>query len=349
MKKTKFIALALSALLSLTLLAGCSSDTSSSAPAASSAPASSAPTSEASSAPAAEGLTVTDMTGREITLDGPAEKIVALTAADVEILYALGAGDTLVGRGEYCDYPAEVLEVTSVQSGYETNVEQIIELAPDVVLMATMAQPEEQIQQMEDAGIRVIVSDAHDIAGTYTAIELIGAVVGKDAEAATLIDEMKASFAAIEEKVPEATEEMSVYFEVSPLEFGLWTAGNNTFMNEIATMLNLTNVFEDLDGWVEVSQEQVIERNPTYIFTIAMYFGEGPEPTDEIMGRDGWSAITAVANGDVFSADSNAISRPGPRLVDAANSMYDLLYGAGGVADDMTADSSMAADSSAAA
>ncbi len=68
------------------------------------------------------GLTVTDMTGREITLDGPASKIVALTASDVEILYALGAGDTLVSRGEYCDWPAEALEKPSVQSGYETNL-----------------------------------------------------------------------------------------------------------------------------------------------------------------------------------------------------------------------------------
>ena len=73
-------------------------------------------------------VTVTDMTGREITLDAPATRVVALTASDCEILYALGAGDTLVGRGEYCDYPEDVQAVPSVQSGYETNVEQIIAL-----------------------------------------------------------------------------------------------------------------------------------------------------------------------------------------------------------------------------
>ena len=58
----------------------------------------------------AEAVTVTDMTGREVTLEEPAERVVALTAADCEILYALGAGDLLVGRGEYCDYPAEVFD-----------------------------------------------------------------------------------------------------------------------------------------------------------------------------------------------------------------------------------------------
>ena len=69
---------------------------------------------------AEDGVTVTDMTGREITLDGPAAKIVALTASDVEIIYALGAGDLLVGRGEWCNWPAEVLDKPVVKSGAET-------------------------------------------------------------------------------------------------------------------------------------------------------------------------------------------------------------------------------------
>ena len=95
----------------------------------------------------AEGpaVAVTDMMGREITLDAPVTRIVALTAADCEILCALGCEDVLVGRGEYCDYPASVLDKPSVQSGYETNLEQIIALQPQVVLMGTMAQSVEQV------------------------------------------------------------------------------------------------------------------------------------------------------------------------------------------------------------
>ena len=65
-------------------------------------------------------MTLTDMTGREITLDEPATRIVALTPSDCEILYAIGAGDLLVGRGKYCDYPAEVTEIPAVESGSDT-------------------------------------------------------------------------------------------------------------------------------------------------------------------------------------------------------------------------------------
>lgn len=68
--------------------------------------------------------------GNEVTLDEIPTRVVALSAADCEVLFAIGAGDALVGRGEYCDYPEEVLSVPSVQSGYETNIESIIALEP---------------------------------------------------------------------------------------------------------------------------------------------------------------------------------------------------------------------------
>ena len=127
----------------------------------------------------AEGtaVTFTDMMGREITLAEPATRIVALTAADCEILCALGCEDALVGRGEYCDYPASVLEKPSVQSGYNTNIEEIIALQPQVVLMGTMAQTTEQVEALAQAGIQVVVSDAQNIEGVYTAIRLIGAII----------------------------------------------------------------------------------------------------------------------------------------------------------------------------
>lgn len=267
----------------------------------------------------AEGaLTVTDMTGREVTLEGPASRIVALTASDVEILYAIGAGDALVGRGEYCNYPEEALAVTSVQSGYETNIEQILALEPQVVIMATMAQTEEQVQQLEDAGIRVIVSDAQNIAGVYEAITLIGAVTGHDEEAAALVASMQASFAQFEGR--EATGK-TVYFEISPLQWGLWTAGTGTFMDEIAGMLGLTNIFADVESWAEVSEEQVLERNPDYIVTTSSYYGEGDTPVEEIMNRAGWESVTAVQNSAVFNADNDEITRPGPRLVNAIEAL----------------------------
>ena len=269
-------------------------------------------------------FTVTDMSGREITFDKPVERAVALTASDCEIIFALGAGDILVGRGEYCDYPAEVFEIPSVQSGYDTNIEQIIDLEPEVLFMSTMAQTEEQVAQLENAGIKVVVSDAQDIEGTYTAISMIGEILGKTEEANEVIDGMKAVFEEIQANKLDGTK--TIYFEVSPLQWGLWTAGTSSFMSEIVEMMGLRNCFDDIsDSWAAISEEQVLERNPDFILTITMYYGEGPTPEEEIMGRAGWENVTAVKNGNILNLQHDELSRPAPRLTEGAQMLFDFV------------------------
>lgn len=278
-------------------------------------------------APEAAGVTVTDMTGREITLDAPATRVVALSASDCEIIYALGAGELLVGRGEYCDYPAEVLEVPAVQSGAETNIEQIIALEPQVLFMTKMAQTEEQIAALEAAGVHVVVSDAQDIAGVYEAIGMIGTLLGREAEAGTMVADMVAAFDDVAARAAGDGSE-TIYFEVSPLQYGLWAAGADTFMDEIAQMLGLTNAFADVSGWAEVSEEQVLSRDPDYIVTISMYYGEGPTPVEEIQGRAGWENVSAVKNGKILNLQNNELSRPSYRLAEGARMLCDFVYGA---------------------
>ena len=274
----------------------------------------------------AEGaLEVTDMTGRTVALDAPAKRVVAITAANVEVLYALGAGDTLVGRGEYCNYPEEALNAPAVKSGAELNVEEVLALQPDLVIMDTMAQTTEQVAALENAGLKVIITKEDGIAGVYEAIALIGKAVGKDAEADKLVADMKAAFDEITAKAENTGK--TVYFEISPLQWGLWTAGKGTFMDEIANLCGLTNVFADVDGWASVSEEQVLQRNPDYIVTTSAYYGEGPTPVEEIKGRAGWDQVPAVAEDHVFNADNDAITRPGPRLVEAAQALLDFVSG----------------------
>ena len=274
----------------------------------------------------AEGapVTLTDMTGRHVTLDAPAARVVAITAANVEVLYALGAGDTLVGRGEYCDYPDAALAAPVVKSGAELNVEEVLALEPDLVIMDTMAQTIEQVEALENAGLKVIITKEDGIEGVYEAIALIGAAVGKEDEAAALTGSMQAAFADVAAAAQDSGK--TVYFEISPLQWGLWTAGKGTFMDELATLCGLTNVFADVDGWAAVSEEQVLERNPDYIVTTSGYYGEGPTPVEEIMGRQGWEGVAAIQNGAVFNADNNQITRPGPRLVDAAQALLDFIH-----------------------
>lgn len=305
MKKNRLLTLALALALLIAALAGCAGT--------------------AKEDQGGGAITVTDMAGREVAFDSPAEKIVVINPADCEILYAIGAGEAVVGRGEYCNYPEEVTAAPTVPSDV-IDPEQVIALAPDLVIMGPMHKPDENIPVFEQAGIKVIITAANKIEEVYTAIGLIGAATGKQNEAAGVVESMKTSFEEISAGAKEANlGEKTVYFEVSPLQYGLWTAGTGTFMDEICNLLGLKNAFADISGWAEVSEEQVIERDPDYIVTITMYYGEGPNPVEEILSRAGWQGMKAVQNQAVFNADADMTSRPGPRLAEAAEALFEFV------------------------
>ena len=275
---------------------------------------------------AESGLALNDMMDREVSLAGPAEKIVVMMPSDCEILYAIGAGEMIVGAGEYCDYPEEVASVTKVTSGGETNVEQIISLAPDAVVMTKMAHSPELVEQLENAGIAVIVTDAQTIDDTYACIALLGALTGKTAEADALVADMKTRFAAVAEKAADSG--LTVYFESTPLEYGwgLWSAAKGSFMDEIGTLCGLKNIFGDVDNaWPMVTEEDVIAANPDIIIAFDSN-GMGEQDAGQVISaREGWKEMDAVKNGRVYVLENNAFMRPGPRLVDAAESLIELV------------------------
>jgi len=267
-------------------------------------------------------VTVTDMFGRDVTLTAPVTRVIAMEPGDCEIICALGCEELLVGRGAYCDYPASVLELPALQSGSITNIEEVLALDPQLIIMSGMDHPKEQVDQLEQSGVKVICTYAASIAETYEAIRLIGAALGCSDKAETLVGDMQAAFDEIAAQSGHTGK--TIYFEVMPLEWGLWSAGKGTFMHEIAELCGMKNAFEDLDGWQPISQEQVIERDPDYIVLVT---GMGETAVDEVMGRTGWGDMKAIRNGAVFNADSYTMTRPAPRLVEAAQSLFDFLNG----------------------
>lgn len=267
-------------------------------------------------------VTVTDMFDRSITIQGDVTRVIAMEPGDCEILYALGCEELLVGRGAYCDYPAAILEVPALQSGSLTNIEEVLALDPQVVIMSGMDHPKEQVDQLEQNGIKVICTYAASIEETYENIRLIGAALRHDAEAEALVADMQATFADVAAKSEKS--DKTIYFEVMPLEWGLWSAGTGTFMHELAEICGMKNAFADLQGWQAISQEQVIARDPDYIVLVT---GMGDTAVDEVLNRVGWEGMKAIQNKAVYNADSYAMTRPAPRLAEAVLDLYDFLNG----------------------
>ena len=277
---------------------------------------------------AEDGITVTDMLGREVTLQAPAESIVVIMPSDCEILYAIGAGNNIVGRGTYCDYPEEVTSIQDVYSGWDLSVEAIIALKPQVVIMTKMAHKPEDVEQLEAAGIPVVVTNAQTVEDTYACIELLGEVTGKQEEAAAVIEDMKNRLAAVAEQASDSG--LTVYFETTPMEwgYGLYSAGKGSFMDEIGAMCGLKNIFADVtdgEGWPVVDPETVINANPDLIIAFDSNGMGDMDAAQVITAREGWQDMDAVKNGHVYVLVNNEFVRPGPRLADAAESLIELI------------------------
>ena len=271
-------------------------------------------------------IELTDNDGNLVKLNKLPESIIVMLPSDVEILYALGAQDKIAAIGEYCNFPAEVSEKITVGTGDNTSVEQLVALKPDLIVMGKMAQLAEQTESIKAAGIPVYISDAQTIEETYGVIRALGALSGKKAESEQLVQDMKDGFAALEEKTAEL-EKKTAYVEISPLAFGLYTCGKGTFIDELLSAAGVLNVFGDQEGWAHLSEEQILAANPDVILTTSSEeYGLGV-PTEEICSRPGWDVLSAVQNGAVVKIDNDACTRPGPRLVLAAEEMYEAVYG----------------------
>ncbi|MGI6622826.1 MAG: ABC transporter substrate-binding protein [Clostridiaceae bacterium] len=270
-------------------------------------------------------LVLPDSRGVEITFDKIPESVVSLAPANTEILYALNAGDKIIAVSEYCNYPEEIANKTKLPTGEKLDIENLIALKPDLVITGYMSAMEDQFRQLETAGIKVFVTEANSLSETYETIEAIGKIIGKEKEADTLIKNMKDGFDNIIKEV-EGKASPTIYVEVSPLEWGLWTCGKNTFIQELIDIVGARNIFEDVEGWAEVSEEQVISKNPDFIVTTSSPLTGIEDPIGEISSRANWSGLDAVKNSRIMMLESDMITRPGPRLLDAAKELTKILY-----------------------
>ncbi|WP_010530000.1 ABC transporter substrate-binding protein [Lentibacillus jeotgali] len=272
-------------------------------------------------------LTVTDASDNEMTIDEKPERIVSLIPSNTEIAFALGLGDEIVGVSDHDNYPEEVKEKKRV-GGMELNVEVILSLEPDLVLAhASGAHNSKQaLQQIRDAGINVfVVQDAQSIESTYEAIEQIGHITGTDEKASDIVGNMKEEFAALSGKTEAISDDdrKSVFFEVAPAP-EMFTAGKNTFFDDLLQVINAGNAAKKQDGWVQIDPEAIVELNPDVIITT--YGGYVDNPVEQVRNRDGWGDMTAIEKEQVYDVPSDIVSRPGPRLVEGAKEIAEVVY-----------------------
>jgi iron complex transport system substrate-binding protein len=276
--------------------------------------------------PIAFPVTLTDDLGRKVALSAVPRRIVSLAPSNTEILFAVGAGDQVVGVTKFCNYPPEAQTREQV-GGFVAktiSVEKIVALKPDLVLSAGKIQ-QPVIEALERAGIPVFDLSPKTFDGVYANIETVGRLTGHGAEAARVVAQMKERVAAVTAKaktVPEANRP-KVFYEV--WHEPLMTAGPSTLIGQMITLAGGVNLFADVtEDWPQVSTEEVMKRDPDVILAPDSH---GQELTPEkIQARPGWGNIKAVRQGRIVLVNGDIVSRPGPRLANALEATARGLY-----------------------
>ncbi|OQY40731.1 MAG: ABC transporter substrate-binding protein [Spirochaetaceae bacterium 4572_7] len=264
-------------------------------------------------------LTITGSKDRVITIEKEPLTIVSLAPGVTEIIFALGRGDRLLGRTDYCDFPEEVSKIPSVGTLFQPNIEKIVELNPDIIIASTHFQ-QEVLNKLEEASMTVlIVEDQGSFEGVYTNINTIGQVLNATSVANELNNAIKTKIDNV--KIALSTlNKPSVYYVVGFGEYGDYTAGGDTFISDIIELAGGKNSAKESKGW-SYSLEKIVESNPEIIIC-SKYFNT----KEGIMAAAGYQNLPAIKDGNIFSIDNNLIDRQGPRIAEGLEAMAKIIH-----------------------
>lgn len=281
----------------------------------------------ASTQPATEALVLKDALGNELKLEQPAQKIISLAPSNTEILFAIGAGQQVIARDDFSNFPAEVEKLPSVGGSMtKYNLEEIARLQPDLLLVSPLTSAE-QVKSLQEVTPNVyVLPNPTSLDGLYTNLATIGQLTGRQEEAASLVVSLKARAQAVLSKVATVNEKPKVFYELDATDPARpWTAGPGTFIDLLITLAGGQNIGASLSGeWAQISQEELIIQNPDVIILGDWLYG-GITP-EQVAARPGWGDIKAVKLNQVYEFNDDLVSRPGPRMIDGLEELAKLIH-----------------------
>lgn len=284
------------------------------------------PTEEPTAEPTAEPIVVTDGQGVELILEQPAQRIISISPSLTESIFAVGAGDKIVGRDSNSMFPEAAGDIQDLGNMYGgLPVEDIVVLQPDLVVAAEIIPPD-QVQELRDLGINVYwQANPEDFQGLYANLLEVGQLVGETEAAQDLISTLEERVSAVEDKLADVENEPLVFYELDATDpANPYTVGKGTFISYVINKARAKNLGDALEGsFIQISSEEIVVQDPEIILLSDALYGVTPESVAE---RAGWGEITAVQEGKVFPFDPFVLSVPGPRLVEGFEQIAVLLH-----------------------
>jgi cobalamin transport system substrate-binding protein len=268
----------------------------------------------------AETREVTDEAGRRVRLPLKIERIVSLAPNLTEIVYAIGAGDQLVGNTEYCDYPPAAKNVARIGDTMHPSIERIIALKPQIVLVSTASQLETFTRQLDDQKIAVYVTNPRSLDEVFRSIETLGALFGHAEGSVRVAADLRARANAVEVAM-RSVKPVKVFYQVS--NEPLYTIGRESYLTDLVRRAGGVSVTADVPtAFPRFSDEAALAARPEAIIL----------PTGGSMGTANSTLAAALKNSPaalnnrVYKINEDHLQRPGPRLVEGLEEMARALH-----------------------
>jgi iron complex transport system substrate-binding protein len=269
--------------------------------------------------PAHSDVSVRDDTGRMLTLKVPARRIVSLAPNVTELLYAAGAGDSLVGAVQYSDYPEAAKKLPRVGSGAGLDLEAIVALHPDLIIGWQTGNPAWQVERLVGLGIPVFITEPRRLGDVPNLLERFGKLTGMEVDADLAARKFRRHEKQLRDRYSRRAT-ISVFYQI--LDSSLFTVSGRHIISDVIRLCGGNNIFADLaDLTPRVDVESVLKKNPQVILA------SGFEPL-WLQWRESWRKwpmLSAVAHDDLFLIPPDLIERQSPRILDGADRVCAVL------------------------
>jgi iron complex transport system substrate-binding protein len=262
--------------------------------------------------------TLKDSYNRIVILNNKPNRIISAAPSVTEIFFALGKGSLLVGRTNYCKYPAEAAKIPSIGGLEDPSLETIVKINPDLMIASTHFK-KENVEQLDALNIPIIVEkEDASFEGVYTMINRIATLLDENKKGDSLINSMKLKISEIEKRVSGVKSRPSVYFVIGFGKTGDYTAGGNTFISEMISMAGGNNIAKDIKGW-SFSLEKLIQSDPDIII-----IRKGDK--ELFCNTNMYKKLTAVKTNHVYEVDTDLLELLGPRIADGLQMLVDIVH-----------------------
>lgn len=251
-----------------------------------------------------------DDLGNKVELNHYPERVISTAPNLTEIIFSIGAGNSIVGRTQFCNYPPEVERIQVIGDMLRFNYEKIVELKPDLIFLTVEGNTKESYDKLKSLGLNVYVTNPRDLKGIIHSIRTISEILNKKQIGDSLIQQINFRLKTIEKK---NFDRKSAIFVISLNP--LIVAGKNTFINEILESVNLSNIApESVSNYPILSREEIIIKNPDFIIL----------PDSKNLSKQyllkifpEWKGLSAIKKNQIIFVEPDLIFRPGPRFIQA--------------------------------